>query len=158
MNFDENNKKKICLFRQNENNRRIFNYEDVKEIISENHYNEIKIENQSLFESGKNFFFAENFLSVYGSGIFNIMFMKQPKKLIEIYTDNVADRDFIFLLASEFGMEYECVTAQIIDNNGINSNLNKKTNIKNQFINNDWYVPIFELKKSLLEKNNYMKC
>ena len=41
------------------------------------------------------------------------MFMKQPKKLIEIYTDNVVDRD-IFLLASEFNMEYECVKAQIV--------------------------------------------
>ena len=151
-NFEENNKKNICLFRQNEKNRRISNYEDIKKIILENDYHEIKIENQNLFESAKNFFFAKNYLSIYGSGIFRIMFMKQPKKLIEIYTDNVVDRDIFFLLASEFDMEYQCVIAQIIDNNGINYNLIKKANVKNQFINNDWYVPVVELKKSLLEK------
>jgi hypothetical protein len=152
LNFEENNKKNISLFRQNENNRRISNYEDVRKIIFENHYYETKIENQSLFESAKNFFFAQNYLSIYGSGILRIMFMKQPKKLIEIYTKNESDRDVFFLLASEFGMEYECVTAQIVQNNNINNNQNKKTNFKYQFINNDWYIPIFELKKSLSEK------
>jgi hypothetical protein len=150
LNTKEYNKKNICLFRQNENNRRISNYEDVKKIMLENNYYETKIENQSLFESAKNFFFAENYLSIYGSGILRIMFMKQPKKLIEIYTINVDDRDIFFLLASEFDMEYECVAAQIIDGNCINNDLKKKTNIKKQFINNDWHVPIVELKKSLL--------
>ena len=96
LNFEENNKKNICLFRQNESNRRISNYEDVKKIIFKNHYYETKIENQSLFESAKVFFYAENYLSIYGSGILRIMFMKQPKKLIEIYTDNVVDRDIFF--------------------------------------------------------------
>jgi hypothetical protein len=36
-----------------------------------------------------------------------------------------------FLLASEFNMEYECVSVQIIDNNRTNNNLNKKANVKN---------------------------
>ena len=76
--------------------------------------------------------------------------LETTKNLIEIYTDNVANRDIFFLLASEFDMEYECVAAQIIDGNCINNDLNKKTNIKKQFINNDWHVPIVELKKSLL--------
>ena len=143
---------------QNESNRRISNYEDVKKIIFKNHYYETKIENQSLFESAKVFFYAENYLSIYGSGILRIMFMKQPKKLIEIYTDNFVDRDIFFLLASEFNMEYECVKAQIVHNDKLNNNVNKKIKFKYQFINNDWYVPVVELKKSLLEKNNNKKC
>ena len=151
LNIKEYNKKNICLFRQNENNRRISNYEDVKKIILENNYYETKIENQSLFESAKNFFFAENYLSIYGSGILRIMFMKQPKKLIEIYTINVDDRDIFFLLASEFDMEYQCVEAQMLQKNKLN-NQDKKEIFKNQFINNDWHVPIYQLKNSLLEK------
>ena len=152
LNFEEYYKKNISLFRQNENNRRISNFEDVKKVIFENHYYETKIENQSLFESAKNFFFAKNYLSVFGSGILRIMFMKQPKKLIEIYAKNISHRDVFFLLASEFGMEYECVKAQIFQNNNMNDDLNKKRNFEYQSINNEWYVPIFELKKSLLKK------
>ena len=83
LNFEEYNKKNISLFRQNENNRRIYNYEDVKKVIFENQYYETKIENQSLFDSAKNFFFAKNYLAIYGSGILRIMFMKQPKKVIQ---------------------------------------------------------------------------
>ena len=62
------------------------------------------------------------------------------------------------LFKFEFDMKYESVKAKIVDYNSINNNSNKKLHIKNQFIYNDWYVPIFEFKKSLLEKNNYKKC
>ena len=148
LNFKDNNKKNICLFRQNENSRRISNYEDVKKIILENHFHELKIENQNLFESAKNFFFAQNFLSIYGSGILRIMFMKQPKKLVEIYIKKVSDRDVFFLLASEFGMEYQCIEAELLKSNENNKlNLNKITN--NNEINKEWHVPLDILSESL---------
>ena len=94
--------------------------------------------NQSLFESAKKFFLAQNYLSIYGSGILRIMFMRQPKKLIEIYSTKVVDRDIFFLLASEFDMKYECIPAQIIPNN-----------YNNKSSENDWYVAVDELNKAL---------
>lgn len=138
LNFKEKYKKNICLFRQNEKNRRISNYEVIKKITLKNNYYEIKIDNQSLFESAKKFFLAQNYLSIYGSGILRIMFMRQPKKLIEIYSTKVVDRDIFFLLASEFDMKYECIPAQIIPNN-----------YNNKSSENDWYVAVDELNKAL---------
>jgi len=107
------------------------------EDLLDNYY-EINIDNQSLYESAKKFFSAQNYLSIYGSGILRIMFMKQPKKLIEIYSTKVVDRDTFFLLASEFDMNYECIPAQIISNN--------YNNISSE---NDWYVAVDELNKTL---------
>ena len=151
LNFEEYNKENISLFRQNENNRRISNYKDVKKVIFENQYYEIKIENQSLFNSAKNFFFAKNYLAIYGSGILRIMFMKQPRKLIEIYTKKVSDRDVFFLLASEFDIEYKCIEAELLTKNYKNNKLDLNLNdSKNYNVNNkEWYVPLDTLYKSL---------
>ena len=146
LNFKEKYKKNICLFRQNEKNRRISNYEVIKKITLKNNYYEIKIDNQSLFESAKKFFLAQNYLSIYGSGILRIMFMRQPKKLIEIYSTKVVDRDIFFLLASEFDMKYECIPAQIIPNN-----------YNNKSSENDWYVVVDELNKALKKDINQFK-
>ena len=149
INFEFNNKKNISLFRQNEKNRRISNYEDVKKIIYKHYYPEVRIENQTLFESAKSFFFAENNLSIYGSGILRIMFMKQPKKLIEIYNVNLYDRDVFFLLASEFGMEYKCVPAETLKINLKKNDLDKDLNYYDKY----WYVDLELLNKSLNKKN-----
>ncbi len=143
INLNKYHNKNICLFRQNENTRRISNYDFVKKSIKKNNYNEVTIDNLTLFESSKNFYLAENFLSIYGSGILRIMFMKRPKKLIEIFSTKKNDREIFFLLANEFNMNYECIPAETVNNNYDNKH-------DHTFEESEWLVPITELEKCLI--------
>lgn len=148
LNLSNHDKKNIFLFRQNEKTRRISNYKMVKNTLLELNYDEVSIENLNLQESSLNFYLAENFVSIYGSGIMRIMFMKNPKKLIEIFSLKKNDRDTFFLIANEFGMKYECIAAEIVSSKKYNSKIQHK-NMKNNIEENDWHVPIGELKKYL---------
>lgn len=148
LNLSNYDKKNIFLFRQNEKTRRVSNYKSVKNALLELNYHESSIENLNLHESSLNFFLAENFVSIYGSGILRIMFMKNPKKLIEIFSLKQNDRDTFFLLANEFGVKYVCIEAEIVASKKYNSKI-KNQNMKHNIEENDWHVPIGELKKYL---------
>jgi hypothetical protein len=150
LDLNNHNHKNICLFRQNEKNRRISNYGSVKENIVKNQYFETPLINLNLLESAKNFYLAENFLATFGSGILRLMFIQRPKKLIEIFSLNEEDKDVFFLLANEFDVKYECVLATTTSNK---FNFSSK-DIKNRYEvkepkNPEWNVSIDELDKCL---------
>jgi len=112
--------KKICFFRQDQVSRRIRNIDHVIEFAKKKGYQNVRIgTNHSLDFIAIPFYFSTNLLTCFGSGIVNIMFMKKPKKLIEIYSTNQDSREVFFLMASEFGMEYKCVPAGDVPSSAI---------------------------------------
>lgn len=141
--------KNICLFRQ-ETDRFITNLESVKKIIEKKNFFEIKLQNYpNLFESTKNFFYAQNYFTCFGGGIFRIMFMDNPGTLIEIFSPNEISRPVFFLLANEFGMEYKCIPADIVSNKENKSN--NISHLKTNFIK--WKVDVNFLRQEFENKD-----
>jgi hypothetical protein len=145
-------KKNVCVFRQNDKNRSISNYKSLKKNIINKKYYEIQVDNLTFLESAKNFYLANNYLSIYGSGIFNVMIMKNPKKLVEIFLPNNKTKEVFFLLSQEFNMEYKCILAKPALNSSmsfppeiINSRYSELKDKKKE-----WHVPLHELDKSLI--------
>ena len=162
---DDSIKSNIRLFRQEALTRNINNIEAVREIAKLNEFYEINLENKNLFDSAKYFFFAKRFLACYGGGISRIMFSKNLKELIEIYSSDQDNRDVFFLLASEMGIEYKCIIADKLPQSISGQNqkfLSSKNHEENEkyatikelsAITNEWNVPIEELSALLSNKN-----
>ena len=162
---DDSIKSNICLFRQEALTRNINNIEAVRKIAKLNEFYEINLENKNLFDSAKYFFLAKRFLACYGGGISRIMFSKNLKELIEIYSSDQDNRDVFFLLASEMGIEYKCITADKLPQSISGRNqkfLSSKNHEENEkyatikelsAITNEWNVPIEELSALLSNKN-----
>ena len=105
-------KKNIALLRQNETTRYIINVAELKICLEDYEFHVFEgISHLGFIESAMAFNNASNFFAVHGSGIANIMFMKEPKKLIEIYAQSRDYSELFFLFASEFDMDYECIAA-----------------------------------------------
>jgi hypothetical protein len=116
-----------------------------------NNFSEININKQNLFESGKDFLYAEKFLYTLGSGVTRIMFSKKLKEIIEIYSCDQDKIDGFFLLASEMGIKYKCVAAGKLPLSVLNET--KKNIFYSESEINEWYVPEEELAASLNDKN-----
>jgi hypothetical protein len=144
-------KKNICLFRQDVPSRRIKNIDNVKKIIKINNFTEINIHKVNLFDGGKDFLYAEKFLYTLGSGVTRIMFSKNLKEIIEIYSCDQDKIDSFFLLASELGIKYKCVAAGKLPLSVLNET--KKNIFYSETEINEWYVPEEELAASLNDKN-----
>jgi hypothetical protein len=162
---NENVINNICLFRQDAPTRRINNIEAIRENIKLNQFTEIDVSNKNLFDSGKDFIFAKRFLACFGGGISRIMFSKNLKELIEIYSCDQDDRDVFFLLASEMDIEYKCIAAGKLPKS-ISSQGEKFLSSKNyeenercaniqelSVITNEWHVPTEKLAAVLNTKN-----
>ena len=141
----------ICLFRQEEQTRRIDNIQDVRKCIESNNFTEIDLNNKNLFDSAKDFIYAENLLACYGSGISRIMFAKNLKKLIEIYSYEESASDVFFLLASEMGIQYKCIEATKLPKN--NFFADKKLLYCSDRKKSEWNLSIDKLSLALKEKN-----
>jgi hypothetical protein len=116
-----NHNENLCLFRQERKNRIIKNIDFVRKTAKKFFFFEINLLNYpNLFEVSKNFLHGKNFLATWGSGIANIMFMEEPKLLIEIFSPEEEKRSVYFFLASEFAMDYKCIPADLIINNTTN--------------------------------------
>jgi hypothetical protein len=144
-------KKNICLFRLDVPSRRIKNIENVRKIININNFTEIKIGKDDLFDSAKDFLYAEKFLYVLGGGVTRIMFSKKLKEIIEIFSCDQDHIDAHFLLASEMGIKYKCIPAAKLP-----LSVSNKTD-ENLFYNeheiNEWYLPEEDLVAVLNDKN-----
>jgi len=136
-------KTKIALFRQEVLSRRIKNIDEVREVLKINNFIEIDITNQNLFDSAKNFVNAHYLLYTLGGGVSRIMFSKNLKEVIEIYSCDQDQTDVNFLLASEMGAKYNCIAAGKLPLSVLSEN--KKSAIYRDEEKNEWHVPRKEL-------------
>ena len=144
-------KKNICLFRLDVPSKRIKNIDNVRKIIKLNNFIEIKIGKDDLFDSAKDFLYAEKFLYTLGGGVTRIMFSKNLKEIIEIYSCDQDKIDAFFLLATELGIKYKCVAAAKLPlsvSNKIEKNI---FYYENEI--NEWYLPEEDLVAVLNDKN-----
>jgi hypothetical protein len=156
-NYDHVNLKKrtsaknICVFRLDVPSRRIKNIDNVRKIIKKNNFTEINVNNQDLFDSAKDFLYAEKFLYTLGGAVTRIMFSKNLKEIIEIYSCDQDKIDGFFLLASEMGIRYKCVAAGKLPLSALSKS--KKNIFYSESETNEWYVPEEELVAVLNDKN-----
>jgi hypothetical protein len=139
-----NHNDNLCLFRQEREKRVIKNIDFVRQTAKKNFFFEINLLNYpNLFEVSKNFLHGKFFLATWGSGIVNIIFMEEPKLLIEIFSPEEEKRPIYFYLASEFGMDYKCIPADLIINNttndksGHNHNDFREWNVNETFLSQE---------------------
>jgi len=144
-------KKNICLFRLDVPSRRIKNIDNVRKIIKLNNFIEIKIGKHDLFDSAKDFLYAERFLYTLGGGVTRIMFSKNLKEIIEIYSCDQDKIDGFFLLAAELGIKYKCVAAAKLPLSVLNKIENNILYNENEI--NEWYLPEDDLVAVLNDKN-----
>lgn len=148
-NFDKNSYKNIGLFRQEVIARRINNIQAVRSVIKKKGFKEISIVNRTLQDSSKDFYRAEKLIATYGGGISRVMFSKNLKELIEIYSCDQEKLDVDFLLASEFDVNYRCILAKKLPNKSIESH--QKNFLYNDHELYEWNVPINDLMLELEE-------
>jgi hypothetical protein len=138
-------KANICLFRQDIPSRRIKNINSLRKILKTKKFKELQnITDQNLFESSKDFISAKRFLYTYGSGVTRILFSKNLKEIIEIFSCDQDKKSSTFLFAAEMGIEYKCLPAgklpiSILDND-------ERSPFFLEEDKNEWYVPLEELK------------
>ena len=141
----KSSKANICLFRQDIPSRRIKNINSLRKILKQKKFKELhNITDQNLFESSKDFINAKRFLYTYGSGVTRILFSKNLKEIIEIFSCDQDKKSSTFLFAAEMGIEYKCLPAgklpiSILDND-------ERSPFFLEEDKNEWYVPLEELK------------
>jgi hypothetical protein len=129
----------------------IFLYGDSDELFEEIRTLNLNVNNQDLFDSAKDFLYAEKFLYTLGGAVTRIMFSKNLKEIIEIYSCDQDKIDGFFLLASEMGIRYKCVAAGKLPLSALSKS--KKNIFYSESETNEWYVPEEELVAVLNDKN-----
>jgi hypothetical protein len=145
-----NNKKNIALLRQNHHKRHLINSDELKVCLKENGFHVFEdLADIGFIDSAKHFINASNFFATYGSGISRIMFMREPKKLIELYSVSIDYSDVYFLLASEFDMDYECIAAGTMPKSYSKLYLSSNQSKQNYEEAESWNAVIPEITSSL---------
>ena len=112
INTKELNNDNISLFRQETPSRKIKNIDTLRNILKQFNFLELKnLTDQSLYDSSIKFLHAKKFIYTFGCGVTRMLFAKDLKTCIEIFSEDQDDRFAGFYLASEMGVEFKSLPA-----------------------------------------------